>query len=349
MRWIGLAGFCVLACSAEPPGLHAEPWPEATALFRSDSEWIGGDGAYSVDLGNQRVLWLFGDSLIAKSSARSRDDAFFIRNSVAIQTGYDPTRAFMRFYYRVGADGASSFLPEDGKYWFWPGHGIRLGDRLLLFYGRVFQQSEGMWGFASGDSTAFAVDNPDDEPSAWQPRELTTADSSKSIDLGGAVLSLGAYLYVYGAAGDLHDIYLARFSLAAASAGDLTSPEWWNGSSFGDASGRTALISPGAPEFSVNYAPALGKYLFFASEGFGASTLAIRSADAPEGPWSEPRDVLRPSESFSPDAFVYAGKAHPEQRGADLAATYVPSSMDGAPPDPNDDLYYPRFVRVSYR
>jgi hypothetical protein len=88
---------------------------------------------------------------------------------------------------------------------------------------------------------------------------------------------------------------------------------------------------------------------FVETEGFGASTLAVRTADAPEGPWTDPRDVLRPPESFSEDAFVYAGKAHPEQAGADLAATYVPSSMDGEPPDPTDDFYYPRFVRISYR
>jgi hypothetical protein len=27
----------------------------------------------------------------------------------------------------------------------------------------------------------------------------------------------------------------------------------------------------------------------------------------------------------------------------------VPSSMNGEPPDPTEDLYYPRFVRISYR
>jgi hypothetical protein len=272
-----------------------------------------------------------------------------VRNSVAIQTGYDPTRAFMRFYYGMQNERPSSFVPEDGKFWFWPGHGIRLGNRLLLFYGRVFQESAGMWGFASGDSTAFSVDNPDDEPSAWQLQELASADASRSVQLGGAVLRVGAWLYAYGDQGDAHDLYLARFDIQAASSGDLTAPEWWNGSAFGDAAGRVPVIAPGAPEYSVNFSAQLGKFVFTETEGFGASTLAIRTADAPEGPWTEPRDVLRPPESFSEDAFVYAGKAHPEQQGADLAATYVPSGMDGEPPDPTENLYYPRFVRISYQ
>jgi hypothetical protein len=345
--WL-LAGS-LFACSAEPPSLHADTWPEANALFRGDAEWIGGDGAYSVDLGDSRVLWLFGDSFIATSSDHSRAQSYFIRNSVALQTGYDPTRAFMRFYYRRVDDHPASYLPEDGKYWFWPGHGIRLAGRLFLFYGRVFQQSEGMWGFASGDSTVFVVDNPDDEPSAWQPQELALGGTSPSVQLGGAVLRLGDYLYVYGNEGDFHDVYLARFGVAAASAGDLSSPEWWSHAGFGDSAAREPVISPGAPEFSVNFARQLGKYVFTETEGFGASTLAVRTADQPEGPWTEPRDVLRPPESFSQDAFVYAGKAHPEQQATDLAVTYVPSSMDGEPPDPTDDLYYPRFARVSYR
>src|SRR5882724_13104279 len=114
--------------------MDARPWPEASALFLNDSTWLGGDGAYSVDLGSKRVLWLFGDSSIATSSARRRSESYFIRNSVALQTGYDPTHAFMRFYYGRQDNHPSSFVPEDGAYWFWPGHGIRLEGLLLLFY-----------------------------------------------------------------------------------------------------------------------------------------------------------------------------------------------------------------------
>ena len=76
-----------------------ESWPEADQLFRHDPSWIGGDAAYSVDLGGGRVLWLFGDSFIAKSPARSRADASFIRNSVAIQSGSaDPSAALQALH-----------------------------------------------------------------------------------------------------------------------------------------------------------------------------------------------------------------------------------------------------------
>ena len=36
---------------------------------RGRPRWLGGDGAYSIDLGGDRTLWLFGDSFIATSDA----------------------------------------------------------------------------------------------------------------------------------------------------------------------------------------------------------------------------------------------------------------------------------------
>jgi hypothetical protein len=338
-----------LACGSDAPSLYAEPWPAANALFTGDAQWVGGDGAYSVDLGHDRVLWLFGDSFIATSDKRTRSESYMVRNSVALQFGKDPTRAFLQFYYRQQDSHPSSFVPEDDTAWFWPGHGIRSGDRALLFYARFTQESEGMWGFASAGWTAFLVLNPDSEPNQWELREATIPEQGREVQLGGAVFQEGDWLYVYGIEGDRHDVHLARFELNLAMNGDLTEPQWWTGTTWGRASERKSVIDFGAPEFSVHYAAELGKYLFVATSGFGASTIAIRVAPTPEGPWSEPRDVLRPEESFDPDAFVYAAKAHPELAARDLAVTYVPSTQEGGPPDTTEQLYYPRFARIRYR
>jgi hypothetical protein len=346
----GLALALALAgCSTEAPQLYAEPWPEANQLFLNDATWIGGDGAYSVDLGDDRVLWLFGDSFIATSPARRRAESWMVRNSVALQTGYDPTRAFMRFYYGHTERHPSSFVPEneDGS-WLWPAHGIRVENRLLLFYARLYQERPGMWGFETGSYTAFTVDDPGSEPSEWKLTEARVAPEGSEVQLGGAVIREGDYLYVYGIEGDSHSVYLCRFDLDAALSGDLTAPLFWSGDGYGPPDQRDALIDIGAPEFSVHYSAPLGAYVFTETAGFGATTLAIRTAPRLEGPFSDPTDMIRPPESFGPEPFVYAGKAHPELRGADLAATYVPSHFEDGPPDPEEEFYYPRFVRVSY-
>jgi hypothetical protein len=84
----------------------------------SELRWIGGDGAYSVDLGAGRVLWLFGDSFIASTERRVRAESRMVRNALAIQHGYDPTRAFMQFWWPEVDGEPQSFHPEDGDAWF---------------------------------------------------------------------------------------------------------------------------------------------------------------------------------------------------------------------------------------
>jgi hypothetical protein len=55
--------------------------------------------------------------------------------------------------------------------------------------------------------------------------------------------------------------------------------------------------------------------------------------------------IYRPPESDAPDAFVYAGKSHPELKGADLILTYAANGPDEkVAKDMN--LYFPRFVKV---
>jgi hypothetical protein len=347
-RWQLLATVAVLGCS-NGPALYSEPWPEANALFLDDPRWIGGDGAYSVDLGGDRVLWLFGDSYIALDDERRRDTSVMVRNSLAVQTGYDPTRAFIRYYYGHADGVPKSYLPEQGEFWLWPGHGVRIEDTLLLFYGRLHQAGEGMWGFATDDWTAFLIDNPDAEPSEWTPREVLVPDVARDVQLGEAVLHEGGFVYVYGGQGRYNEVVLARFAVADVLQGDLRGAEWWTGSGYGAAKDRKAIIDIGAPEFSVHFATELGRYVYVETAGFGGTTLAVRTAERREGPFSEPRDVLRPPESFAPEPFVYAGKAHPELVGADLALTYVPSAFEDGPPDPDEVYYYPRFAKLYYR
>src|ERR1044071_9400277 len=69
----------------------ARPWPEAGALFHRDASWAGGDSAYSVELDDQHVLWLFGDTFVdpAADGTRMNNPNYFVRNSVAIQSGAD--------------------------------------------------------------------------------------------------------------------------------------------------------------------------------------------------------------------------------------------------------------------
>lgn len=355
-----LAAAAAWLCSCAEPAVDAvaEPWPEANQLFASDPLWLGGDGAYSCDLGSDgqgrgRVLWLFGDSLIAQDARRDRDHAWFVRNSVAIQTGYDPSQAYMQFFWGQRDGHASSYFADPPQRWFWPGPCAKIGSKLFVFGGWLYQQSAGTWGFAGDRGTVFAIDNPDSPPDAWQPRELPLPAEASQVQLGTAAFVQDGWWIHYGGVGRFHDYAMARFALADVEAEDFTRPQVFAGGRWQpwtpNGPGQDTVVAMGAPESSVHFAAQLGQYVMAQSEGFGATTLAVRTAPQPQGPWSAPQTVLRPPESFIEGSFVYAGKGHPELQGGDLVLTYVPSQFDDVPRIGRDDWYLPHFARVRWQ
>ncbi len=360
--WLLFVAVVVLAigCAAQadlPPLPNAHEDLQANQLFRRDARWIGGDGAYSVALGGERVLWLFGDSLIARDDRRRRSDAWFIRNSVAVQHGLDPRTAAMQFFWGQRDGHPGSFFGEQGGLWFWPGGAAVVGagqaspQALVVFGQWLAQPGQGQWGFAAEGSAAFWIANPTDPPSQWQPKNLPLPDLGGYI-LGTAVTQQDGMVYVYGSKGNYHDYTVLRIPAAALAVGSVAGAECYTGAAW-RAVGSFALpaqplFALGAPESSVHFDAGQRRWFMWQSEGFGATTLALRSAHQPEGPWSLPRPFFRPVESFVEGAFVYAGKGHPELSGADLWVTYVPSAFEEPPKWDNPDGYFPHFVAVSW-
>lgn len=350
------AGFCSTfpshaAAQSSPASIQAAPWPQADRLFRSDPLWLGGDGAFSVDLGRGRVLWLFGDSFVATKPGQTRTQATFVHNSVAIQTGYNPARAAMHFYSGHRSGKPASFVPEEGADWFWPMQGIRLGHRLLLFCMREARDlNKHSLGFQSVGWNAFLVDNPDAPPPQWKHHKLTGPEANGKMLIGMALLRQGDYLYAFdvnNGNGGNFDTYLLRWPVASAAEGRLTNPRWWCGTSEGWQSNpahRQIVIPNAGNEFSVQRDPR-GGYLEVSGRGFGASVIVVRHAPRIEGPWSPPQTIYRPPESNAPHAFVYGAKSHPEIQGADLIVTYVANGSNQRLAT-DMSIYFPRFVRL---
>lgn len=322
-------------------------WPEADQLFRSDPRWLGGDDG-SLDLGDGRVLWLFGDSLVAKKLGATRMQSKFIRNTVAIQTGYDPSHATIKFYSARRQGNTSGFLPREGKNWFWPLHGIRLGDRLLLFFMRMARDpNKASLGFQSVGWNAFMVDNPAAEPSQWKPHKLDAFETTGKMLVGVSVIRDGEHVYSFVLDDVHHDAYLLRWPVSEAAAGHLTAPQWWCGVAEAWQSSpthRQIVIRNAGSDFSVQRDPHGSGFIEVNSEGFGASIIVFRRATRLEGAWSEQQKLFRPPESDAPDAFVYGAKSHPELLGADLVLTY---NTNGERLPTDMTIYFPRFVRVT--
>ena len=84
------------------PLLHAEPWAEADRLFFNNPdtpEWKGADVANSVAVDDNRILWVFGDTLLAEPGVNACDRFgtfdIALHNSLALQVVADDRGALL--------------------------------------------------------------------------------------------------------------------------------------------------------------------------------------------------------------------------------------------------------------
>ena len=104
---------------------------ETDKYFTNDYVWLGADGTSSVDLENGKVLWLFSDGFICRDSSMSRKNSKMIRNSIAIQDGYNLKAAPIKFYGDKSKEKPQAFFQIPGKFWLWTGHGVMIKDKFL--------------------------------------------------------------------------------------------------------------------------------------------------------------------------------------------------------------------------
>ncbi|HEU5397611.1 MAG TPA: hypothetical protein VFV81_10605, partial [Verrucomicrobiae bacterium] len=85
------------------------------------------------------------------------------------------------------------------------------------------------------------------------------------------------------------------------------------------------------------------------TDGIGGK-IVLRTANAPEGPWSGTRFVYQsPEISISPEVICYAGKGHPELSATnELLISYASNSLKYSEVLDDPRLYWPRFIRVTF-
>lgn len=312
---------------ASPYRIEATRWAAAEKIFRSDPRWLGGDGAASVDLGHGRVLWLFGDSFIDLAASGSRRTSDLVRNSIAIQTGYDPTSASMQFAWKMKNGKPAAFFARQAENWFWPASGIMVGKRLLIFLMEIGTARNEL-GFEARGWKAVLINNPQEEPSRWILTYLKSPQRQSLIVGSGNPLLENGFLQVFAADGRDRAVYLVRWPERSARAGTLTSPQWWAGDKAGWVGSladqeKLPRIIDGQTEFTVEYRPRLQNYLQVQTLSIMNPCMAMSTAAAVTGPWSKQACFFTPPEQGMPDLLIYAGKSHPMLRGAEIVFTYV--------------------------
>lgn len=165
---------------------------------------------------------------------------------------------------------------------------------------------------------------------------------------GGGALRVGDLVYVYGCASSgflTDDCFVARADASALAStaaytyftGAAWSPNADDAASIVQAGGPVSVRPDpgGKPRFLMTYIPPLG------------DTLVVRSATAPEGPWSAPVTLASCDlDGAGSGAFCAGGRQHPElvPGGSFLALTYDAASFASDAGDTN--AFWPHLVTI---
>lgn len=343
-------------------------------FVHNDHQMVGQDGAYSIPL-NGDTLWYFGDTLIGEripgesvwypgGKPVGPDDMSgknkikrMINNTGALVRDRNGKNGITNFNYICdGEKELKQLVPllddeHPDKVRIWCLHGIKIKDRVYLYYIKVNMIPDGPFpvnftvvgsGLAVGNESDWNFDRlqSDGDYIFWNNTQPA---------FGTSVLRAGdeGYLYVYGVlrdTGGIQKCYIARVREEKIENREAyeylisDQPRWGNDI-------REAIhIFTGPPnELSVTYNKYLGCYLAVHSLDISGITVA-RTAPNPWGPWSEPVNLLTVStEHPKPLPYprlIYAAKEHPELAGQDgkvIYFTYI-----------EFEEYFPHLVEVTF-
>jgi hypothetical protein len=334
--------------------------PEINEKFRRQEGWIGGDGAHSIDLGNNRTLWLFCDTWVGEIKDGHRARSRIVHNSAGIQCGSEAPCEFV-----VGEDAKGKpvdlIRPEDGRGWLWFQNGIMVQDRLYLFLSQMDRATEkhrpertpiGQW--------LAIVENPQEDPREWRVSQVRMPfefySRHRDVTFGSGAVVQGNFLYVFGGNDESRLVSLNRHLVVARVPLDRIAEmsEWkflrrgrWS-RDFMQADHIAHRLSP---DLSVSYMPGLKRYLMVYTDCDVSNRVVARTAPSPIGPWSEAATLHTCRDAQGDQRlYCYGGKAHPSlSSDGKLVISYLTSSIDTWQVATDPQLFWPTFVSVGMR
>lgn len=297
----------------------------------------GRDVGFSARFGGHSV-WIFGDTFFAEASA----DGYHWRASTWSYTDdTDASDGLTGWVHGLGRDGKpAALLPHTAaeqafngahngspcparsacgaRRTPWPGALVAdpLRGGALVFYSREAAEPTGEFSFRSEGSSVATWAAPDGpavrpavRPDQPEPTLLFTTAEPPWVEAAAAAVVADGQVYVYGCPGGslTNPCRVARVALAAVL--DRGAWRYFTGSGWSADWRAAAPIFDGAPLFSVHFSAYLKKYVAFYLVPLGTE-MAMRTADRPEGPWSE-REIMGKAEA-PPSSWDYALAAHPE-------------------------------------
>lgn len=363
----------VAACAGRgpvlPPVTTVTPSPRWEEVFTCTEGWTGADGAATVALPGNRLLWLFGDSFIGRVvEGKHAAGTKMVNNTVGVTpVDTEPPDRMSFFWGGTGQTLEAWARPTQQDEWFWPASGGVLApgpdgkECLVLFMSRISRRDggESVWNFRARGTTALIVSNPAHEIEQWKTSQTTLTtlvDGGRVLMWGTGAAAVpgkdGPEVLILGI--DETNVMDKRLVEARAPAKTVEKFETWR---FRTAEGWSERESDAAAtaeglssEISLHRMNVRGKdcLVVVYSEAMLGRGIMVRVRAFPDGAWSEPvrlYDCPEPLEDRR--MMAYSAKAHPEiSRSGELLVSYSVNSTDFGDVLSHAEKYRPRFVRV---
>ena len=299
--------------------------------------WVGGDSTYSVQLPDDRTLWLFSDSLIGSvtSDGDPRPGMTMVHNALVTEDEDG------RLSTRTG-EGPESFFPDpsDSSY-YWVQDAQVDGDELVVFLSLTNQVGE--HGFEWERNAIARVSLPD-----LEIIDITDDTSGGDVAWGAGLMTTPKHTWIYGIEDREDTKYL---HLARAPAGTVADPSTWEyraDEGWSEDREDSARLTDGvANELSVS--PYEDGYLMISSDTSEPFSPEINAwtACSPHGPWRRPQTIYETPESDPEDHFTYNAHGHPELSGdGELLISYNVNTFDFDELMDNPTIYRPKFISL---
>lgn len=319
-------------------------------IMENDPDIFTRDCGYSAQF-DGKSIWFFGDTVLRTPNI---DDQKLLCNSWSLTYDDEGADGLSGFQPPLDETGASIALipltdeemafnllhqgkecqvtPCNARWAIWPGTIAVDEDAMVayVFYHKVFIEP-GDYNFTNvGHSIAIMsrLEGPADRPEFRLYEEYPTLFFSEERDgFGSAAVVVDGLLYVYGCELQADDI-LKPCRLARVAINEILDRDTWQfyhgqGNWSHELTGATTVFR-GNDMMSVFYNEHLSRYVAIYSQPLSTRVM-MRTAQAPEGPWSQGLELFEGRESETFMGWIYDALAHPElsrDNGRTMYITY---------------------------
>lgn len=339
----------------------------ASKIMPDNGSVTEGDGMYSIDLGDDRSIFLMGDSYTGVvSNGRRISGSHMYRNTYSV---YNQKTGKSYAICEENGTNTSAIVPEgvtdESTKWYWPGHGFVVGDKLYIFQ-LLMHTGEGAegWNFHYEDTHIIQYGLPEinvmPEKIAEIPYNVsvpsTPSQETPEIHFGAAALNdlnSTGYLYIYAQVDVENDLDpIAEVYVARTTPDKLfTSWEYYDGSNWSSSQNSVKALTglesvPISSQFNVFKLD--GKYVLLAqNKTFNSGEIYTFTSDNPWGPWGNKTLIYKIPDLGNDNWFTYNAMGHPQiQKDGMILVTFNVNTSDFSEQSSDVSSYRPRFFWI---